>query len=190
MSACLNYFEVLTDWRVQYINYRMSKYPRIVVFVLALVILMFGCGEPSYENTYQNTFFSFEYPSILEVRESGDTDIVIAEIGDIDPMMRFEMLKVQGLRRGNTEFLRENFSREAKRMLDSEMKIKHVGGVKALYVKMVSSGSMTNSGPVELLAYNIPLDGKLLKIELTPQIPEDIKLGHDIVRTIKLNENN
>jgi len=30
----------------------------------------------------------------------------------------------------------------------------------------------------------------LLKIELTPQIPEDIELGHDIVRTIILNENN
>lgn len=167
----------------------MRNFYKVALCAMVLFVFLASCGIPSFENVYDNPYFSVEYPSIFEVIGSSDTDIVITQIGNISPMMRFTMVEMGSMTKGDTMSLQAQYTSVSEKALDVEMRNTKVDGVRSLFVRMVYPGGITGMSVTELMEYSIPLDGKLLRIELTPQIPDDIELGHDIVRTIRFHEN-
>jgi hypothetical protein len=160
-----------------------------MVGIMVSLTLLVSCGSPSFDNIYDNQYFSVEYPSIMQVSESGEADIVIKDIGNISPMLRFSMLSISGMTKGDTTNLYAQYNDISSKAMNCEMKDVKVDGVRSLFVKMAIPGGISGMSIVEIIEYTIPLDGKLLKVELTPQVPDDIELGHRIVETIQFHEN-
>ncbi|MCK5744533.1 MAG: hypothetical protein KAH30_07315 [Caldisericia bacterium] len=155
-----------------------------LVFVISTLLLVsVGCGKPHFDNEYENSYFKFEYPLVLEIKEVGDSKIEVAEVGYMYPMMVVQMLEYKGLTEGDVLLVKERYLRANPGSPAPEIIPKRVSGIKSIFFKVIIPGGFSG-GVSERHGYYVPLADMVLFVEFTPQIPEDIDLAHRIVETL------